>query len=62
MSQQQVPDEIIRCNFEMIGEHDLCFSLSRFVCEVKKLDGSDYPPPECYLRVGCYVSNALESE
>ena len=47
MSLQGVPDEIIRCDLNSIGDFskaDLCFSMCRFIREVKKLDGSDYPP------------------
>ena len=41
------PPEIINANLDMVGtfaKNDLCHSLSRFIREVKKLDGSEYPP------------------
>ena len=41
-----VPVEAVNANLDLLGsfsQHDLSFSLSRFVREVKKLDGSDYP-------------------
>ena len=47
MSQKGVPDEIVRCDMNFVGQFtkaDLCFSMCRFVREVKKLDGSEYPP------------------
>ena len=47
MSQPKVSDEIIRCDMNMLeqfSKHDLAFALSHFVREVKKLDGSEYPP------------------
>ena len=47
MGQGGVADEIIKSDLNMIGEFikaDLCFSLCRFVREVKKMDGTDYPP------------------
>ena len=46
MSLYGVPDEIVTCDLNRIGEFskaDLSFSISRFMREVKKLDGSDYP-------------------
>ena len=39
--------QIVQANLEMLytfTQGDLCYSLSRFIREVKKLDGSDYPP------------------
>ena len=42
-----VAGEILQANLELLytfTEHDLGFALSRFIREVKKLDGSDYPP------------------
>ena len=45
--QPMPPREIVSADLDVIGsftKDDLCFSLSRFVREVKKIDGSDYPP------------------
>ena len=42
-----VPPEIVNANLDMVGsfaKSDLCYSVSRFIREVKNLDGSDYPP------------------
>ena len=42
-----VPPQIINANLDMVGtfaKADLCFSMCRFIREVKKIDGSDYPP------------------
>ena len=39
--------EIINAKLDCVGmfaKSDLCYSLSCFICGVKKLDGSDYPP------------------
>ena len=47
MSQQNVPDEILRCDMNLLGQFskgDLSFVLCRFIREVKKMDGSDFPP------------------
>ena len=47
MRQQHVPDEILRCDMNLLNSFskaDLAFALSRFVCEVKKMDGSEFPP------------------
>ena len=41
------PDEIVKSNLDLVFDlrnTDLCFALSRFIREVKKLDGSEYPP------------------
>ena len=43
----QVSDEIVETNLEDVpnlSEPKLAYSLSRFVWEVKKIDGSEYPP------------------
>ena len=45
MSQQT--HEILRCDLDILGQFskaDLCFAMCRFVREVKKLDGSEFPP------------------
>ena len=47
MTKPGVPYQIIQANLEMMNgftQSDLCYSMCRFVREVKKLDGSDYPP------------------
>ena len=47
LSDGVVSVEIVNANLDLLGsfnEKDLAFALSRFVREVKKLDGSDYPP------------------
>ena len=47
LKQQSPPAEINRCDLDKIGEFsqdDLNFALSRFICEIKRIDGSDYPP------------------
>ena len=47
MSQQCVPDEILKCDLDSLGQFfkaDLCFAMCRFVREVKKMDGTDFPP------------------
>ena len=38
--------QIFNANLDTFAfsKHDLCFALSQFICEVKKLDGTDYPP------------------
>ena len=38
--------QILNANLETFAfsKQDLCYSMSRFIREVKKLDGSDYPP------------------
>ena len=46
MSQGYVLKEIIDANLAVLNtfsEHDLCFALSRFIREVKKIDGGEYP-------------------
>ena len=40
-------DQIINANLDMLhtfSKHDLSFALSKFVTEIKRLDGKDYPP------------------
>ena len=47
MGSGYISDQIVNANLDVINEvskADLCFALSRFICEVKKLDGSEYPP------------------
>ena len=44
---QSPPVEIGRSDLNFVGsftQDDLCFSLSRFIREIKRIDGSDYPP------------------
>ena len=39
--------KIVNANLEFVGgfaENDLCYSLSRFVRDVRKLNGSEFPP------------------
>ena len=39
--------QIVNANLEFVNsfaKSDLCYSMIRFVREVKKIDGSDYPP------------------
>ena len=46
MSEGVIPSQIVNANLDLLGtliESDLCYSLSRFVREVKKLNGSEYP-------------------
>ena len=46
MVKSVVASKILNSNLDLLGtftEHDLCYSLSRFVREVKKIDGTDYP-------------------
>ena len=41
------PCEIVDANLDLVGsftKSDLCFAMCRFVREVKKIDGSEYPP------------------
>ena len=47
LSLQSPPVEIGRADLNFVGqfmECDLCFALSRFIREIKRIDGSDYPP------------------
>ena len=47
LSDGLVPVEIVRadlCKVWQFGDSDLSFSLSRFIREVKKIDGKDFPP------------------
>ena len=42
-----VSDEIKKADLFKVGcftQNDLCYALSRFIREIKKLDGSDFPP------------------
>ena len=41
------PDEIIKANLDLLhtfDKRDLCYALSKFVTEIKRLDGKEYPP------------------
>ena len=41
------PDEILKANLDLLytfDKRDLCYSLSKFVTEIKRLDGKEYPP------------------
>ena len=47
MSKVGMDNQIFQCDLDVLNcfsESDLCFALCRFVREVKKLDGSEYPP------------------
>ena len=47
MKQESVPIEVQRCDLNRVGqfsEFDLCFVLARFICEIKRIDDSEYPP------------------
>ena len=47
MNQANVSSEILFANLEFVKSFspgDLCHALCRFICEVKKIDGTDYPP------------------
>ena len=47
MKQPLVPPQIVNANLDQVGsfvKRDLCYSMSRFIREVKKIDGSEYPP------------------
>ena len=47
MQKIKVPIEIVRANLDdlyNVTQNDLCYSLSCFIAEVKKVDGSDFPP------------------
>ena len=49
-------DEVIKCdleNFHTINVEDLAFGLRRFVTEVRKLDGTDFPAKTLYQIVLC---------
>ena len=65
MSDGQVPDEIVRANLDLVmgvENSDLCFALARFIREVKKIDGSDYPPNtlrEIIIMIQMYLNEHL---
>ena len=47
LRQPLVVPQIINADLDRVGtfaKSDLCYSMSRFIREVKKLDGSEYPP------------------
>ena len=47
LKQQSCPEEVHRCDLNLVGlftQSDLCFVLAHFICEVKRIDNSDYPP------------------
>ena len=72
MSEDVVQPQIVNANLDMLGSfspYDLCYSLSRFVGEVKKIDGSDYPPNtvrelvimiQMYLHENCVFRKLLD--
>ena len=48
MMDPYVPSEIKHANIDMLftfSEGDICYTLCRFIREVKKVNGDDYPPP-----------------
>ena len=41
------PEQIIKANLELLhtfDQSDMCYSLSRFITEIRRLDGNEYPP------------------
>ena len=40
------PPQIFNVNLDrfVFSKQDLCYSMCRFICEVKKIDGTEYPP------------------
>ena len=43
----------IRCELDEMTKDELCYALSRFVLEVKKVNGDDYPRNTLYELVIC---------
>ena len=53
---KQFEDEVVECDLEYrntITPESLVFAMQRFVTEIRKLDGSDYPPKNLYQIVLC---------
>ena len=47
LNKVKAPVEIINANLDdlyNVKQQDLCYTLSRFIGEVKKIDNTDYPP------------------
>ena len=39
--------EVVRCNLDQLNQFsksDMCFAMSHFIREIKRMDGKDYPP------------------